>query len=88
MMRFPSEKSEILFSNPNTDFAFFLDNPKTETKLNTDPPTPTGVAAIYIKRTLISILRWDMTLKMMLSETCWVEIDLCNGQNHILVGCI
>ena len=34
MMRFPSEKSENLFSNPNTNFAFFLDNLKTETKLN------------------------------------------------------
>ena len=55
---------------------------------HTDPSTPTGVAAIYIKRTLTSILRWDMTLKMMLAKTCWVEIDLCNGQKHILVGCI
>ena len=25
---------------------------------------------------------------MMLTETCWVEIDLCNGQKHIFVGCI
>ena len=29
-----------------------------------------------------------MTLKMMLAETCWVEINLCNGQKHILVGFI
>ena len=81
MMRFPSEKSENLFSNPNTDFDFFLNNSKTETKLNVnsttnvdppncsfyhiDPPTPAGVAEIYIKRTLISIPRWDMTLKRM-----------------------
>ena len=25
---------------------------------------------------------------MMLAETCWAEIDLCNRQKHILVGCI
>ena len=34
MMRFPSEKSENLFLNPTTDFAFFLDNSNAETKLN------------------------------------------------------
>ena len=28
MMRFPSEKSENLFSNPNMDFDFFLNNSK------------------------------------------------------------
>ena len=30
----------------------------------------------------------DTTPKMMLAETCWAEIDLCNGQKYILVGCM
>ena len=76
----------------------------TETKLNsntitnvdlpnynfyhTDSPTPAGGAAIYIKRTLKSIPRPDIILNIKLVETCWAEIDPCNGKKHILVGCI
>ena len=55
---------------------------------HTDSPTLAGGAAIYITKTLKSIPRPDIKFNMQLVESCWVEIDPCNGKAPILIGSI
>lgn len=47
-----------------------------------------GGAAIYISKSLKSIPRPDIKFDMQLVESCWAEIDPCNGKAHVLIGCI
>ena len=55
---------------------------------HTDSPTLAGGAAIYVTKTLKSIPRPDIKFNMQLVESCWVEIDPCNGKAPILIGYI
>ena len=55
---------------------------------HTDSPTLAGGAAIYITKTLKSILGPDIKFNMQLVKSCWVEIDPCNGKAPILTGSI
>ena len=55
---------------------------------HTDSPTLAGGAAIYITKTLKSVPRPDIKFNMQLVESCWVEIDPCNGKAPILIGSI
>ena len=55
---------------------------------HTDSPTSAGGAAIYITKTLKSIPRPDIKFNMQLVESCWVEINPCNGKSPILIGSI
>ena len=55
---------------------------------HTDSPTLPGGADMCITKTLKSTPRPAMKLNMQLVESCWVEIDPCNGKAHILIGCV
>ena len=55
---------------------------------HTDSSTLAGGAAIYITKIFKSVPRPDIKFNMQLVESCWVEIDPCNGKAHILIGCI
>ena len=49
------------------------------------PPTAVG---IYISEDIKIVPRPELQLNMPLVESCWVEIDACNGKTHIIIGCI
>ena len=53
-----------------------------------DSPTAAGGAGIYISEDIKSIPRPELLLNMPLVESCWVEIDQCNGKTHTIIGCI
>ena len=56
---------------------------------HTDSLTSAGGAAIYTTKTLKSIPRPDIKFNsMQLVESCWVEINPCNGKSPILIGSI
>ena len=48
---------------------------------HTDSPTLANGAAIYITKTLKSLPRPDIKFNMQLVESCWAEIDPCNGKS-------
>ena len=53
-----------------------------------DSPTLAGGVAIYAKKVLKTIPRPDLKIDLPLVESCWIEIDPCNNNRHILIGCI
>ena len=53
-----------------------------------DSPTLAGGVAIYANKALKTIPRPDLKIDLSLVESCWIEIDPCNNNRHILIGCI
>ena len=53
-----------------------------------DSPTLAGGVAIYANKALKTIPRPDLKIDLPLVESCWIEIDPCNNNRHILIGCI
>ena len=56
--------------------------------VHVDSPTLAGGTAIYVKDTIKAISRPELKIDLPLIESCWVEIDSCNKQKHIMIGCI
>ena len=53
-----------------------------------DSPTLAGGVAIYANKALKTIPRPDLKIDLPLVESCWIEIDPCNNNRYILIGCI
>jgi len=53
-----------------------------------DSPTLAGGVAVYANKALKTIPRPDLKIDLPLVESCWIEIDPCNNNRHILIGSI
>lgn len=47
-----------------------------------------GGVVIYVKKVFKIIFRFDLKIDLLLVEFCWIEIDFCNNNRYILIGCI
>ena len=52
---------------------------------HSEAPTAAVAAGIYISEDIKSVLKSEVQLDMPLVESCWVEIDPCNGKGHIII---